>query len=514
MSNFYSVLLSVVIASASFIIAYTDHANEDDGTNMTLKQLLVRVETPRLHRYDGAPMTPDANDPAIWIHPKNTSKSLVIGTLKNAGLQVYDLQGNIVQTINPPNQPPVSVEDPLVPGLIIPSLEKKPCPESESEETFGRFNNVAVLHGFPLHGASHQVDLAIVTDHGCDRLRSYVIDPSDPFGPLRDITDPYAERIFDNRFVQPSKTQPATNPLPGIVPNPLDDQDTAYGLAVWKDSWGRARAFVSQRNRSRIVELLIYETSYGKVGYQVIRDFRFPVRHSVHDLENDFLTWEPCRQKPNEDPHFEGLSVDQKRGILYAGQEIVGVWKLLLSPFIPKHKRVLNIPRIRLIEPVKTFGKPFVATPSGDTFVCKYKLSGDVPTDAIVGRGNQKEGGRYLGANVDAISVIETGLYGGLVVASSQGDNTLHAFRGNGGFTRQYANQHLGAFTVNGIGNTQGLSGTAQSLGSNFPFGILVVHNGEAVEPPDIDPVNGFEYNGSTQFKFINWGNIIQALDD
>lgn len=35
-----------------------------------------------------------ADDPAIWVHPSNASKSLILGTDKRAGLDVYGLDGN------------------------------------------------------------------------------------------------------------------------------------------------------------------------------------------------------------------------------------------------------------------------------------------------------------------------------------------------------------------------------------------------------------------------------------
>ncbi len=38
-----------------------------------------------------------ADDPAIWIHPKNTAQSLILGTDKQRGLGVYNLQGDLVQ---------------------------------------------------------------------------------------------------------------------------------------------------------------------------------------------------------------------------------------------------------------------------------------------------------------------------------------------------------------------------------------------------------------------------------
>ncbi len=43
--------------------------------------------------YDDAPATVDADDPAIWVHRQRPADSLVIATLKDAGLVVYDLRG-------------------------------------------------------------------------------------------------------------------------------------------------------------------------------------------------------------------------------------------------------------------------------------------------------------------------------------------------------------------------------------------------------------------------------------
>ena len=40
-----------------------------------------------------------ADDPAIWVHPDDPAKSLVIGTDKQLGLYVFDLEGRAVQTL-------------------------------------------------------------------------------------------------------------------------------------------------------------------------------------------------------------------------------------------------------------------------------------------------------------------------------------------------------------------------------------------------------------------------------
>src|SRR5690349_11799329 len=85
----------------------------------------------------------DADDPAIWVHPQDRRGSLVIGTKKNAGLDVYDLAGRTLQSI--PASP-------------------------------GRFNNVDVLTGVRLDGKVR--DLVVTTDRGLDKLRIFAIDPA------------------------------------------------------------------------------------------------------------------------------------------------------------------------------------------------------------------------------------------------------------------------------------------------------------------------------------------------
>lgn len=43
----------------------------------------------------------DSDDPAIWIHPTSPEHSLVIATLKNGGLAVFDLRGQLRQLFAP-----------------------------------------------------------------------------------------------------------------------------------------------------------------------------------------------------------------------------------------------------------------------------------------------------------------------------------------------------------------------------------------------------------------------------
>lgn len=66
-------------------------ASEVDLKN-TLKQVQALVETKPVPASGDA-----ADDPAIWIHPLDPAKSIVIGTQKKGGLGIYDLAGKEIQ---------------------------------------------------------------------------------------------------------------------------------------------------------------------------------------------------------------------------------------------------------------------------------------------------------------------------------------------------------------------------------------------------------------------------------
>ena len=65
----------------------------------------------------------DADDPAIWVHAKDATKSLVVSTLKEGGLDVYDLTGGLVQHVAP---------DAAGPGLVFNSAPTTWCGSSRS----------------------------------------------------------------------------------------------------------------------------------------------------------------------------------------------------------------------------------------------------------------------------------------------------------------------------------------------------------------------------------------------
>ncbi|GFM55737.1 3-phytase [Pseudomonas cichorii] len=108
-----------------------------------------------------------ADDPAIWIHPKNPAQSRVLGTNKKQGLLVYDLKGKQLQ-----------------------------------ELAVGRLNNVDVRPGFML--GKQKVDLAVASNRDRNSLSLFSIDrTSGVLGEAGEIPTPLAQ-IYGICLFQPA----------------------------------------------------------------------------------------------------------------------------------------------------------------------------------------------------------------------------------------------------------------------------------------------------------------------
>jgi hypothetical protein len=99
--------------------------------------------------------TNDADDPAIWVHPTDPAKSLVLGTLKQQGMDVYTPAAVVVQSI--------------------------------TAGSGHRYNSVDVVYDVTLGGLTR--DLAIVTDRTTDKLHIFAID-GDASPPLTEVPRP------------------------------------------------------------------------------------------------------------------------------------------------------------------------------------------------------------------------------------------------------------------------------------------------------------------------------------
>ncbi|WP_435281690.1 phytase [Streptomyces koelreuteriae] len=261
----------------------------------------ARVETPAVYD-DEAGGNADADDPAVWVDPGDPDRSLVISTLKEAGLDVYGLDGRRLQHITAP---------------AAPGEDAAP----------GRFNNVDVVYGFSLDGK--KTDLALVSDRGRDRVRAYAIDPAAVAAgtpPLKDVTAADIAPVFASTEAE------------------VDDQRTAYGLAAFSDD-DHAYAVVSRRSETR-VRLLQLEDRDGRVGYKAEDTLDLPRSFTLPDGGK----WTPCAD-PGDHAQVEGMVVDQEEQVLYAAQEDVGLWRIGLDDE--------EFERPKLIDRVREYGTPW-----------------------------------------------------------------------------------------------------------------------------------------------------------
>jgi 3-phytase len=166
-----------------------------------------------------------ADDPAVWVHPDAPAKSLVLGTDKQGGLHVYDLDGHDLQSVGNGDRP----------------------------------NNVDVLYGFPLNG--RPTDLAVASTRSPAR-RGVTVWAIDPI--TRSLTDATAG--------------PVLTVLPGGDP---------YGLCTYRSAkTGRFYFFVSD-TAGRVEQYRLTDAGRGKVGAEKVRSlaFRSVVEGCVADDE-------------------------------------------------------------------------------------------------------------------------------------------------------------------------------------------------------------------------------------
>lgn len=384
----------------------------------------------------------DADDPAIWRHVSSPGDSVVVGTLKNGGLTVFDLRGRELQRILTP-----------------------PAPSPDTEA--GRFNNVDIVQGAKV--GNQIMDLAIVSDRGRDRIRTYAIDPRGAKAGAQVLTD----------------VTSATPPIAfSSSEAAVEDQHTAYGLAVWADPAGGAPwVVVSQRSETRLGLFRLAADPAGKVTYTRAATVDMPRSFTVSGQQ-----WSPCAE-PGVEPQVEGMVVDRVSNVLYAGQEDVGIWRIPLS------SQGFGTPK--LVERVREYGQP--AAYNEETEECE--VTG--PRSA--------EAGKYLSADVEGLSIAYQDDQRSLI-ASSQGDHTfaMYELAGTGlgfdGGTRIVASGAL-----DGVQECDGAAVITTAFGPDFPQGLLVVQDGQ--NTPETIGSDG-EPRPDTNFKLVRWDLFEDAAED
>ncbi|MFJ3922152.1 phytase [Streptomyces sp. NPDC090022] len=376
----------------------------------------------------------DADDPAIWRNRLDPARSLVVATAKEGGLRVYGLDAREVQALPAPAGP-------------------------GADDAPGRFNNVDLVQGSRL--TPGRADLAVVTDRGNDRLRFYRIDPGRPHSPLTDITDPAARPVF-------SADQ-----------SEINEQRTAYGLATWTDpATGRSYALVSRRHETTVALLELLAAPGGTVGYRKVRTLDLPGSFRMPDGG----TWTPCAE-PGERPQVEGMVVDPANGMLYAGQEDVGIWRV----------RADLTSRPELVDRVREYGVP--ATYDEESGEC-------------VAGADPGHGGRRLSADVEGLTLIDEPDGDGYLMVSSQGDDTFAFYDREVDEDNEYeAGLRITARTreLDGSEECDGAAALDQPLGPLYPRGLLVVQDGHDA------PHDGART--ATGFKFVDLGKVLDRID-
>jgi 3-phytase len=378
----------------------------------------------------------NADDPAIWIHPTDPMASVIVVTKKTAGLSVFDVTGKELVAI---------------PAPPAPTAADKP----------GRFNNVDLVYGVKLAGAT--VDVAITTDRGRDRLRFYAIDPRGAAAGsavLRDVTSPDAVPVFSADQAE------------------INAARTVYGLATWKAPDGAVYAIASQAKTTRLARLRIVEVG-GTLGYELAGTKDLPAQFTLPSG----AAWAPCNE-PGELAQSEGMVIDRGTGMLYVGQEQVGIWRVRAD---------LGAGEPTLLEKTKEFGVPA-------TF-------DEVTEECVVSGPDPGVGGR-LAADVEGLSIYYRAGTDGYVLVSAQGENKFAVYQRTG-------NQFIGLFDVPGAG---GLDGVEECDGldvvsapvGEFKRGLVVMQDGH--NEPAVTDATGMPRT-NTNFKFVPWDTIAKQLD-
>ncbi|NEQ96453.1 MAG: phytase, partial [Cyanothece sp. SIO2G6] len=354
------------------------------------------LETPlTVDDEDGTtPLLGDSDDPAIWVNPENGDDSLVLITLKDGGMAVLDLNGEITQTILPAD--------------------------------FGdiRYNNVDLVYGFELEGES--VDLAIASDRENDTLAIFKVNPDTLL--LEDVT---ADGILATIF--------------GVD----DGEATAYGLASYTSPiTNKSYVFVTQADGNQVAQLELSDDN-GAVNAEVVRMIDLPV---------------PTGDAA--DSQSEGIVADQELGFMYVAlEDEVGILKFNAEP------------------------------DAGNDFEVIQSVDED-----------------YLVPDIEGLNIYYGPDGTGYLIANSQGDSSYAVF------TREGDNEYIGSFVVGDsddidqVNESDGLDVVNVPLGDAFPNGLLVLQDG-ANDPQNVAEDDEELENNSTNFKFVDWGNVAQSFE-
>lgn len=214
----------VILFSGMLILhACTDKSNGENKVNAAeLKALQPVVITDSVDF--------DTDDPAIWIHPAQVEKSLILGTDKEVGGGIYafDLDGKIVHKVT---------------GLQRP-------------------NNIDVAYGFRINGQS--TDIAVFTERKAHKIRVFSLPDLKPI-------DGGGIEVFAGESG--------------------DEGRDAMGIALYTSPAGKIYAIAGRKqgpDSSYLWQYLLEDSGSGTVTGKVVRKFgRFSGRKEIEAIAVD-----------------------------------------------------------------------------------------------------------------------------------------------------------------------------------------------------------------------------------
>ena len=180
----------------------------------------------------------DTDDPAIWIHPQDPMKSLILGTDKgdyNGGIYVFDLRGNLLP-------------DKTIIGLPRP-------------------NNIDVEYGFSLGGDT--IDIAVFTQRNADNIRILNV-------PEMTFIDGGGIEVFAGEELQAPMgialyKKPATRQIYAFVSRKSGPDGSYLWQYLLQDSMGMATAKLVRRfgtfTGGKEIEAIAVDDELGYVYY-------------------------------------------------------------------------------------------------------------------------------------------------------------------------------------------------------------------------------------------------------
>jgi 3-phytase len=264
----------------------------------------------------------------------------------------------------------------------------------------GRMNNVDLRSGFRLGGR----DVALVTasNRTTKGISIYALDPA-----TRRLTD-VADGLQNTGFEDP------------------------YGLCMYRSAKTKKTYVFINQTDGKMRQWELIATPAGKVRAKLVRDLPFASQ-------------------------VEGCVADDETGMLYTGEEDVGIWR----------------------EGAEPRGGP------ARTMLAKI-------TDNPALKDDMEGMGLYAMADGK-----------GYLVVSSQGNDSYAVFR------REGDNAYVGSFRIgadmaagiDGVSETDGLDVSSLAAGPNFPHGLMVAQDGRNVSPPE-----------NQNFKLVPWERVAKAL--